>query len=199
MDIQMPEMDGIETTAKLRAEFGKKLPNVVAMTAYSMQNDREKFLSSGFNGYVSKPIRANTLILAVEEMLQPGDKTEEKSPSSVESKEEAIPAFDMEIINSLKEMVGAEMLQSVFEDFAGEARDQIDKTGEAYRNGDVVTIQKELHTLKGNSGTIGLMRIHEIVKEIEVPAKTGNLENFETRFETLKQEFDTFLKNYKAM
>ncbi len=199
MDIQMPEMDGIETTAKLRAEFGKKLPNVVAMTAYSMQNDREKFLSSGFNGYVSKPIRANTLILAVEEMLQPGDKTEEKSPSSVESKEEAIPAFDIEIINSLKEMVGAEMLQSVFEDFAGEAREQIDKTGEAYRNGDVVTIQKELHTLKGNSGTIGLMRIHEIVKEIEVPAKTGNLENFETRFETLKQEFDTFLKNYKAL
>src|SRR5690606_4989245 len=99
MDIQMPEMDGIETTAKLRKEFGQNLPNVVAMTAYSMQNDREKFLSSGFNGYVSKPIRANTLILAVEEMLLPGHKPEEKSPSPVVSNEEAIPAFDMEIIN----------------------------------------------------------------------------------------------------
>ncbi|MCD8539239.1 MAG: response regulator, partial [Leadbetterella sp.] len=72
MDIQMPEMDGVETTRILREKFGKKLPPVVAMTAYSMENDREKFLASGMDNYLSKPIRANLLIQKVEECLQPG-------------------------------------------------------------------------------------------------------------------------------
>ena len=68
MDIQMPEMDGIETTQRLKKEFGDTLPTVVAMTAYSMQNDRENFLSKGLDDYVSKPIRANILIKKVEEI-----------------------------------------------------------------------------------------------------------------------------------
>ncbi|MEZ4902797.1 MAG: response regulator [Spirosomataceae bacterium] len=43
MDIQMPDMDGIETTQRLREQFGDTLPTVVAMTAYSMKEDRERF------------------------------------------------------------------------------------------------------------------------------------------------------------
>jgi PAS domain S-box-containing protein len=202
MDIQMPEMDGIETTATLRELYGDALPNIVAMTAYSMQNDREKFLNSGFNGYVSKPIRAHTLILVVEEMMNKKSDdsgTELMTSTALPEEPSSVPAFDMEIINGLKEMVGAEMLQSVFEDFAGEAQEQISKSEEAFNNKDVITIQKELHTLKGNSGTIGLMRIHELVKEIEVPAKTGNLEGFEEKFETLKKEFEFFLQNHKSV
>ncbi|MCY1554979.1 Sensor histidine kinase RcsC [compost metagenome] len=61
----MPEMDGVETTRILREKF--KLPPVVAMTAYSMENDREKFLANGMDNYLSKPIRANLLVQKVEE------------------------------------------------------------------------------------------------------------------------------------
>lgn len=49
-----------------------------------------------------------------------------------------------------------------------------------------MSIQKELHTLKGNSGTIGLMRIHEITKIIEVPSKKGDLTNFEKNIKILE-------------
>ena len=198
MDIQMPEMDGIETTDRLRKKYGSKLPNVIAMTAYSMQNDREKFLSSGFDGYVSKPIRANTLILSVDEMLSKKSSTEQVIANSVPEPSE-IPAFDMEVIGGLKEMVGEEMLQSVFVDFESEAAEQIANAEQAYSKQDVSTIQKELHTLKGNSGTIGLMKIHEIVKEIEVPAKTGNLDGFEEKFALLKEEFEHFRQKYKQL
>jgi PAS domain S-box-containing protein len=206
MDIQMPEMDGIETTQILKEKFGSQLPKVVAMTAYSMQHDRENFISKGMDDYISKPIRANLLIKKVEEYISGQKKsgpiaekvdTEEKIQSGVYQISSEIPDFDPEVITSLRDMVGQEMLLSVFEDFEKEAEEQIANSIEAFKNNDVVTIQKELHTLKGNSGTIGLMRIHEITKDIEVPAKTGNLEGFEKRVDLLMHEFEQFKLKYK--
>ncbi|MCF8324759.1 MAG: PAS domain S-box protein [Leadbetterella sp.] len=206
MDIQMPEMDGIETTQILKEKFGSLLPKVVAMTAYSMQHDRENFISKGMDDYISKPIRANLLIKKVEEYISGQKKSgpieekveiKEKIQSSVYQISSEIPEFDPEVISSLREMVGQEMLISVFEDFEKEAEEQIANSIEAFKKNDVVAIQKELHTLKGNSGTIGLMRIHEITKDIEVPAKTGNLEGFEKRVDLLLHEFEQFKLKYK--
>jgi PAS domain S-box-containing protein len=206
MDIQMPEMDGIETTQILKEKFGSQLPKVVAMTAYSMQHDRENFISKGMDDYISKPIRANLLIKKVEEYISGQKKsgpiaekvdTEEKIQSDVYQISSEIPEFDPEVTSSLRDMVGQEMLLSVFEDFEKEAEEQIANSIEAFKNNDVVTIQKELHTLKGNSGTIGLMRIHEITKDIEVPAKIGNLEGFEKRVDLLMHEFEQFKLKYK--
>lgn len=174
------------------------------MTAYSMENDREKFLASGMDNYLSKPIRANLLIRKVEECLQPekisGRKKQKKEgPKKFEEIDAAIPAFDNDVIGGLKEMVGGDMLRSVFEDFRSEAEVQIENVLNAYHRKDVVAIQKELHTLKGNSGTIGLMRIHEITKEIEVPAKDGILDGFEKKFEILQEEFRYFSENFEEV
>jgi PAS domain S-box-containing protein len=205
MDIQMPEMDGIETTQKLKEEFGTSLPKVVAMTAYSMQHDRENFLAKGLDDYISKPIRANILIRKVEEIMlnKPNIPKLKSKKSFPEIKivdyfiSEEIPRFDLVVIESLKEMVGNEMVQSVFEDFEKEASEQILNTINAFKTKDIVTIQKELHTLKGNSGTIGLMKIHEITKDIENPAKTGSLDGFESKIKVLEKEFKIFKKEYR--
>jgi HPt (histidine-containing phosphotransfer) domain-containing protein len=106
-----------------------------------------------------------------------------------------MPMFDMEVVNQLKEMVGEEMLLSVFEDFETEAQEQIQNTKEAYPD-NVKTIQSELHTLKGNSGTIGLSRIHEITKNLEVPSKTGDLTHFIEKMIVLEEEFAKFRDEY---
>jgi PAS domain S-box-containing protein len=196
MDIQMPVLDGIETTKILKTTFGESLPKVVAMTAYSMQDDKEKFLNSGFDGYISKPIRAETLIKSVDKILT-------NKPLEIETEGKTdfskIPSFDKSIIDSLREMVGHETLISVFEDFNNEAEEQLAKTLKAFNNNDVKGIQQELHTLKGNSGTIGLMKIHEMVKEIEVPAKSGNLDGFMDKFDSLMEEFETFKKEFHKL
>lgn len=202
MDIQMPEMDGIETTKALRRKFGKKLPKVVAMTAYSMQNDRENFLNNGMDDYLSKPIRANLLLQKVEECISPETIRKKKKVTAPHTKEfdeldQSLPAFDLEVVNSLKDLVGVDLLVTVYQDFEVEATEQIKNVSKAFDKKDVVTIQKELHTLKGNSGTIGLMRIHEITKEIETPAKDGILKDFKKKFETLNYEFEYFKKHYK--
>jgi two-component system sensor histidine kinase/response regulator len=68
MDVQMPEMDGIETTFAIRArerDTGKRLP-VIAMTAHAMQGDRERCLAAGMDSYISKPIRPRELIELLE-------------------------------------------------------------------------------------------------------------------------------------
>lgn len=70
MDIQMPDMDGVETTYYLREQHGKALPKIVAMTAYSMREDRERFLSQGLDDYIAKPIRAQGLIVKVSELVK---------------------------------------------------------------------------------------------------------------------------------
>lgn len=227
MDIQMPEMDGIETTHRMRDIYGSSLPKIIAMTAYSMQHDRERFLSEGMDDYVPKPIRATVLVQKVNELIKTEGRIEE-TPAPVKSilyKEAStkipqvqnghpftnnndsdtesdfniateIPMFDMEVVNQLKEMVGDEMLLSVFEDFEQEAKEQIRNTKEAYPD-NVKSIQSELHTLKGNSGTIGLARIHEITKDIEVPSKTGDLTHFTERMAVLENEFARFQEAYR--
>jgi len=72
MDVQMPEMDGLEATKAIR-EFekntGKHLP-IVAMTAYSMKGDKERFLESGMDGYIRKPINSAELFRTLENLAE---------------------------------------------------------------------------------------------------------------------------------
>jgi PAS domain S-box-containing protein len=65
MDVQMPEMDGLEATRRIVARLGEARPRIVAMTANAMDGDRERCLAAGMDGYVSKPIRVEELVGAI--------------------------------------------------------------------------------------------------------------------------------------
>ncbi len=71
MDVQMPEMDGLEATRKIRAMSSVSQPRIIAMTANAMQGDRELCLAAGMDDYISKPIRVNEL---VESLMRAGKK-----------------------------------------------------------------------------------------------------------------------------
>jgi CheY-like chemotaxis protein len=73
MDVQMPEMDGFETTAAIRSEekeTGQRIP-IIAMTAHAMKGDRQRCLEAGMDGYVAKPIHADQLLEAIEAAIEP--------------------------------------------------------------------------------------------------------------------------------
>jgi CheY-like chemotaxis protein len=61
MDIQMPEMDGVESMRQIRGLLGERCPVIVALTAEALEGDRERFMAEGFSGYMSKPLQAQDL------------------------------------------------------------------------------------------------------------------------------------------
>src|SRR5881409_1076219 len=72
LDISLPEMDGTEVLRRIRADPALRELPVIALTAHAMAGDREKYLASGFNEYVTKPIVDETLLLAAIQKLLPG-------------------------------------------------------------------------------------------------------------------------------
>ena len=69
MDIQMPEMDGYEAAKAIRNEPGLEGCRIIAVTAFAMVGDREKIMSSGFDGYIPKPISPATFVSEIEAFL----------------------------------------------------------------------------------------------------------------------------------
>jgi CheY-like chemotaxis protein len=82
MDAQMPEMDGITATQKIRALPNKEVANIpiIALTANAMQGDRQRFLDAGMNDYASKPIDTRALFGAIQRCVDASDNGEQGEP-----------------------------------------------------------------------------------------------------------------------
>jgi CheY-like chemotaxis protein len=72
MDIQLPDIDGLEATKRIKKFEGNEDLPIIAVTSYAMVGDREKILSAGCAGYIEKPIKPDTFILEIEKYLSKG-------------------------------------------------------------------------------------------------------------------------------
>ncbi len=203
MDIQMPDMDGIETTQHLRKRFGANLPTVVAMTAYSMKEDRERFLSQGMDDYVPKPIRAQVLIQKVKEIVDAGKSLKDTVVFKQKQKEIAqeikLPIIDLDIVGQLQELGGMELISSIFEEFVTESTELVNEAVAAFAQNDIATVKSNLHTLKGSAGTIGVSRVAEIARIGEGKLKTNDTSTLAQDLPNLEREFQVFLNEYQQI
>ncbi|QJW92376.1 PAS domain S-box protein [Spirosoma taeanense] len=204
MDIQMPDMDGVETTRHLRAQFGLQLPTVVAMTAYSMREDRERFISQGLDDYIAKPIRAQSLIAKVKEIADAsrakrGSAPASPAPEPVVAGESALPIIDPEIVGQLRDIGGQELVDSIMEEFVVEATDLVKGAVDAYALGDIPTVKSHLHTLKGSAGTIGVSRMADIARTAEGKLKLNDTSGLSEALQALERSFTEFLQERETV
>lgn len=194
MDIQMPEMDGIETTKKLRESETLSLPPIVAMTAYSMEEDRERFMKQGMDDYISKPIKANDLIGMVEKWLNFEPQKVTSAEVFQEKPEDLI--INQNTLNHLYKYGGKELIESVLDDFNDEASKQMENLRVSLTAKKYDDIKKEIHTLKGNAGTLGIEKLSKSASDIEKSLKENKFENLEVQLENLLENLSEFRESY---
>ena len=174
MDIQMPEMDGFEATRRIRKDesgTSNRMP-IIAMTAHAMKGDRERCLEAGMDEYVSKPIIAAKLDLAMATVLKarkaiyPADA--EETTSNLREETTARPDVMWDRFNALGNLGGdEELLGQVIEIFMEEAPKHLAELRLALVEHDAKTVEKAAHSLKGELGYFGVPEISRTARELE--------------------------------
>jgi len=192
MDIQMPEMDGIEANRQIKMLDKEKQPIVVAMTAYSMKEDEEKFLAAGLDDYLSKPIRASQLINKVEQLFMGSSNTAYEA----DPKKSTSQIINQDIINQLQKYGGKDLVFNTFQEFREEAEELIKECTQALLNKDYNSIAKIMHTLKGTAGTLGIEKIAQVSQEIETYIKKEEYAGLNDSLIELGNNFAEFNENF---
>ncbi len=151
MDVQMPEMDGFEATAAIRAResaTGVRTP-IIAMTAHAMKGDRERCLAEGMDDYVSKPLRPHELFEALDRL---GSTTASTAAADEESARP--PAFDL--ATALDRVDGdTELLKELAGLFLDECPKRMAEIRRAILERDTSGLRKSAHALRGSVANFG--------------------------------------------
>ncbi len=183
MDIQMPEMDGFEATQAIRATpQGSDLP-IVALTAHALSGERERCLSFGMSGYLSKPYKGHELFAAVEgweQAITPGPTTQASTLTA--------PPVDLDGFRQDMRAAGAEAaVDSILDTFLHTAQDRIAAMIDALTTGSAQEIERAAHAFKSAAGAIGAKGLATLLLQLEEAGKTGAVaqaRGLEIRFRT---------------
>jgi two-component system sensor histidine kinase/response regulator len=185
MDIQMPEMDGLEATHRIREKENatKQHIPIVAMTAQAMIGDRERCLQSGMDAYLVKPIRANQLYDTINSIL--ADRRIPLETGSVAS----VNLQRIDMAAAIEAVNGDhELLMQIFEAFLTESPRLLDDIGSALREDNPKACQMAAHTLKGAVRTFGAEVASQLAAEMELAGKTADLNAARTIWPDLRVE-----------
>jgi len=170
MDVQMPEMDGLEATAHIRRKekgSGRHVP-ILAMTAYAMKGDEERCLLSGMDGYISKPIQSEELYQAIDRLLEPG-------PKAAVGKAGPRPEV-LDRKEALQRVGGDEMLlKELARLFLDTYPKQLAELRSALASRDAAALRCAAHGLKGAAGTLGGKDAFAAAMQVESLARAGDL------------------------
>jgi signal transduction histidine kinase/DNA-binding response OmpR family regulator/HPt (histidine-containing phosphotransfer) domain-containing protein len=203
MDIQMPEMDGLEASRQIAARWPRdERPYVVAMTANAMAGDRETALAAGMDDYVSKPIHLDELVGALRRSAPQAEGGEEIGPRAeppdqvatepsdpvatnispagqqAETPDGAPTALDGAAIERLMKIVGGkhESLVELIDSFLTDGPALLTEMRKALAEGDVIRLRRAAHTLKSNSADFGATALHGQARALEEGAREGSID-----------------------
>jgi PAS domain S-box-containing protein len=182
MDIQMPEMDGLEATRIIRNPQSNILNHhvpVIAMTANAMRGDRERCLEAGMNDYVSKPMSPQALLEALNAWL-PSDTPETRpdGPANEVLVSESMPEVPIfERAGLVARLMDDEALADrILARFLESTPKQIESLRKSLDSGDAVAAKRTAHAIKGAAADLGAERLRLVAHRIEEAAHAGDLQ-----------------------
>ena len=210
MDVQMPEMDGLEATRVIRDPHSGVLSHdlpIIAMTANAMQGDRQRCLDAGMNDYVAKPVTPTMLADALDRWMPrhvPGEgtpPTDTASPATGRSpvspaassglpggEEAEPPVFDKSKLLALV-LDDEPLARTVAETFLGEALTLLEALRASVTAGDVDSAREHAHAIKGASANVGGERLRAVAFEVEKASKARDLEAIRDRIGEVERQY----------
>ena len=185
MDVQMPEMDGLDATSAIRSwekAAGTHIP-IMAMTAHAMKGDRERCLAAGMDGYTSKPIRIRELEQAIAQLTSPPKPS--KAPVSEGSHADGV-------IDHAALLAGVDgdrrLLRELVRLFLVDCPKRLAEIKEAIRRGDAGGLGRAAHTLKGSVGNFAAQKAFAASQRLENMGRDGELGSAREACVTLESE-----------
>ncbi|MEA2562907.1 MAG: hypothetical protein QOH06_4411 [Acidobacteriota bacterium] len=184
MDVQMPEMDGLETARRIAAEPPRgQRPHIIAITANVLRTDREACLAAGMEDHLSKPILLENLRAA---LLRAEPPAAVSAPAG-----EPDPVLDpvfLERLLELERLGGCSVVQLIVDSFVAEAPRRLERMRGALARGDRQELTLVAHTLKGGSAQLGALRVASVSSELEESGKEGRLDGAGEILDRLERE-----------
>ena len=183
MDVQMPEMDGLEATRRIRAHYAPDHgPAILAMTAHAMQGDRERCIEAGMDEYLSKPVRPPELLSKLMDLLA----ADARSASKI----------NWDYLHDLSES-NEEFERDILKVYLHNTPDLMDSLLDSLRTQSFQSAIRLAHTLCGSSRSIGAIQFSELCQEVEELAEQNqsyrHLDRLEQQFRDLIDECTKFV------
>jgi CheY-like chemotaxis protein len=200
MDVQMPEMGGVEATQIIRRreeERGGHIP-IVAMTAHAMTGDKEKFLAAGMDEYISKPISQERLREVVRSLGRPS-----RSDGGNGAKGHGIqsgPGFSLDREALLARVESdTELLGTLVGVFKADRPKLMSEIEEAVIAGNAVALFDTAHTMKGALSVFGVEPARSLAEKLEAVGKQGRLESARELYQELESAIVVAEKGLEAL
>ncbi|WP_081859044.1 hybrid sensor histidine kinase/response regulator [Desulfohalovibrio reitneri] len=203
MDIQLPDIDGMEVTRRIRGgEQGVRNPHIpiIAMTAHALRGDRQRFLESGMDDYVSKPMNLGEVLATMSRVLR-GRGEDAPSREEVDSGDHGTEeVMDREWLERMRRS-RAGFLRRMFDVFQREEPARLEEIREAAEREDFNRLSYLAHSLKGAATTLGAMSVGESAKRLDLAAREHDRRAVTDNLATLERDMDNllnFMREYLA-
>lgn len=210
MDVQMPEMDGIEATIQIRTRLPHHCqPYIIAMTAHALPEDRERCLAAGMNDYLTKPVSLEQLRTTLHQFDNriPDHAVSQSTPAHIPMTSDVLDVapslvpqdsiqyevIDRSVLRNLEESLGGEsvhsLIQELIEIYLTDSPKMIADMYTAMESHDEETCIRLAHTLKSSSAQMGAKKLHTLCKELESSFRGGDIKQFQPLLVQIEHEF----------
>ena len=185
MDIQMPGLDGVEATRRIRALHSVQRPRIVALTANAGAEDRQAYLAAGMDDHLAKPFEMKDLAAVIGRAFQarslPRPQGSGEAPDRVQGEPVLGPAngivprdvLDGTVRQQMSQQFGAAFLARVDQTFLRTAAAQVDQALRALAERDAQALRQSAHSLKSSSANVGALSFSKLCGELETLGRSG--------------------------